>query len=765
MTVALKILQEIETNYSIFEKDQVLTERQLNRVTDYLNDQTRLTRIYLLGVGVVFGLRVSEQDDVVQVTKGVGITTDGDLLYYNNETLFDRFLEYDGSYPKYAPFYRDGNLEGEMIPVYELIRQGAEDPRRSIFPLSEFNTRTTKEIGDMVAVLLMESYVNDPDLCTGTDCDNLGKDCINTPRLLLVEKSDINSLEPDIPTPDKAFKALNEIVANRSLIPDSIGSVPELTNIYYSVCKNIHSKLLEELDNLHNTINRSAFLADVFPSDPTNTWITQINNIHNNFSSSDVGIQYYYDFLKDVVETYNKFRELLFGDTTCCCPDINWFPKHLLLGNLVPGDDPDENRTAFYLSPAVSQTTESLNHAKFLARKLDTLIKTFQIPAPSTTAPIRITPSLFEDQPLEERAIPYYYQVNETNPIYKSWNYRRHQQGMDSYNYSYNASLYDAQGGAAKPLESQIGHFSFFRIEGHLGQKLEIAFNAISKIIKSHNLPFSVRAATLGVPTSTEVVNFKDLISQQPSIEHFGGVMRGQTFVLLTDTDNETVIADFMLPDRLVILERLLLLEQLLLPAFAESPNPEFWPPIAQPGIDVILFGSNFTVGTPTVRFGAIEAKVVSATDTWIVATVPEMPASEINITVSNAMSIQGVTSRQKLKVPTPGPLPPLPDIQPTQGIPGDTIFLYFNTDLQKLNTYGVKAIWFSTTKAPQFDVGQQGNWPPYVWVEIPSMPPGGVRLSLQTEHGILTSTDIFTVLAPRYYSYGSGTGIGDGLL
>jgi hypothetical protein len=99
----------------------------------------------------------------------------------------------------------------------------------------------------------------------------------------------------------------------------------------------------------------------------------------------------------------------LFGDTTWCCPDINRFPKHLLLGNLVIGLNRDEDRTAFYPSPIVSKTLDSLNHAKFLIQKLDTLIKIFEVPTSSDRVAIRITPSLFEDRLLEERAIPYYY--------------------------------------------------------------------------------------------------------------------------------------------------------------------------------------------------------------------------------------------------------------------------------------------------------------------------------------------------------------------
>ena len=142
--------------------------------------------------------------------------------------------------------------------------------------------------------------------------------------------------------------------------------------------------------------------------------------------------------------------------------------------------------------------------------------------------------------------------MNETNPIHKSWNYSLSQRGMDSYNYSYNANLYDAQGGAANPLESQIGKFSFFRIEGHLGQSLKTVFSAIYNMINSSNLPFSVLAAKMGQPSQSNDpayngrIPFRNLIVKYSTLEHFGGVLRGGTFVLLADTNDETVIADFI---------------------------------------------------------------------------------------------------------------------------------------------------------------------------------------------------------------------------
>jgi hypothetical protein len=546
MITTLKILEEITTGYTIFEKDQVLTENQLNRVTDYLNDQNRLTRVNLLGVGVAAGLQVSRSGDTVHLTEGLGITTDGDLLYYHQDLVFDRFIIYGNSYPRYTPFYVGGDVNGAMLPVYELILQGATDTRNSIFPLSNFTTETTGNLDDMVAILLMESYVNDPDICTGTDCDNLGQNCINTPKLLLVGKTSINALlQPTIATPQQAYYQLSSIVPDRPNLPLNLSSASGLAQIYRTACASIHTKLLTELAKIYP--NCGAFITDVFPADPITDWTTRLTALQTTANVDLIG-QYYYDFLKDVVATYNEFWQLLFGDSTWCCPEISWFPKHLLLGNLVPGSNLAENRTGFYPSPIVSKTATALNHAKFLLQKLDNLIKTFQVPTPTPSIPIRITPSLFADQPLEARAIPYYYLVNQAHPLHQQWSYQRHQQGLDAFNYSYHASIYNAQGGAINPLISQIEQFDFLRIEGHLGQNLNTAFSAISESIKSHNLPFAVLKVSMNELSQSSDMTFSNLLSQHSELEHFGGVLRGGTFVLLADGNNDTIIADFMLP-------------------------------------------------------------------------------------------------------------------------------------------------------------------------------------------------------------------------
>ena len=51
-------LVDISTQYSKFNKNQVLTETQLNGFLDYFDDQDRLTRTSLSGVGIVCGFKV-----------------------------------------------------------------------------------------------------------------------------------------------------------------------------------------------------------------------------------------------------------------------------------------------------------------------------------------------------------------------------------------------------------------------------------------------------------------------------------------------------------------------------------------------------------------------------------------------------------------------------------------------------------------------------------------------------------------------------------
>ncbi|XXX81627.1 hypothetical protein WMF30_22990 [Sorangium sp. So ce134] len=485
MTISL---DDLATSHAVFERDQVLTAEQLNGVTDYLDDQGRLTRIDLVGVGIACGLRVSLAGDRVTLTKGAGVTTDGDLLRVPGDAVYVAFKPYGEGAPDYAPF-GEGTAR---LTAWELVGLGTEDP--AAVGLAQFAAQAGRPLSDMAAVLLMESHVLDQDLCSGTDCDNLGAEARHDPKLLLIDQAAAASLKEALATPDSAARALDALVADRPLLA-GVATAGALVDAYRAACSAVHARLAQALPKIYPACG--AFLSDLFPSDPAPRWTGALSAIQGAFAASGTGIQYYYDFLKDVVETYEAFREALFGDTSVCCPDPSAFPKHLLLGNLPGGGAGAENRTGFYPSRFTGAATGQLGHARFLAAKLGALIESFLLPAGSAL-PIRITPSLGEDRSLEERAIPYYYDPAGETAIHERWSHALTRRGMGAYNYSYNADRYGGRGGAANPLGAPIGRFPFFRVEGHLGANVAQAVATLEREIQTRSLPIAVRAVLLG---------------------------------------------------------------------------------------------------------------------------------------------------------------------------------------------------------------------------------------------------------------------------
>ena len=95
-------LDNVTTQYRKFNVNQALTEGQLNEFIDYFEDQDRLSRTRLSGVGVVCGFESALDSDLqtkiltgkisqgeqpivenyttIVITQGAGVTTDGDLI-------------------------------------------------------------------------------------------------------------------------------------------------------------------------------------------------------------------------------------------------------------------------------------------------------------------------------------------------------------------------------------------------------------------------------------------------------------------------------------------------------------------------------------------------------------------------------------------------------------------------------------------------------------------------------------------------------------
>ncbi|MBK7565380.1 MAG: hypothetical protein IPI21_14495 [Propionivibrio sp.] len=480
----IRSLETLSSEYSVFERDQVLTEAQLNSVARYFDDQERLTRVELLGVGLIGGLRVSLTSGKIRVGKGLGLTTDGDLLLLPADTAYDSIKAYDEKAPFYAPFYSGTDDAQVMLKLWELVKEGESDVAKQ--PLNTLPGALT----DYVVVMYMESYEQDHDLCSAADCDNLGIVTTHMPRMLLVSRNDAATLLTVLPTIGSAALELPVLSAQRPKLSVALDSTGKLAALYRAACNGIHASLIASLPALDGKL--PGLLAEAFASDPVGGWIGKLNAFNGVFASRDAGIQYYYAFLKDLVETWNDLREQLLDDDSVFCPELGAFPKHLLLGDF---SVPPQMRTGLYPSPLTSDARTPRAHARFLLRKLDTLLNAASFPLPAAM-PIRITPSKSEGSPLEERAIPFYYAHKSDFPVLPAWSYRLTARKGAQRNQGYRWAEYT---GTAAPdlFATQIGRHDFFRIEGHLGQKVDSVSATLKAAIASANLPLAVRTALL----------------------------------------------------------------------------------------------------------------------------------------------------------------------------------------------------------------------------------------------------------------------------
>ena len=501
-------LTEITTKYHTFVDNQVLTKDQLNEFVNYFDDQDRLSRVFLSGVGVVCGFKISKTSERIILTPGVGVTTDGDLIQLKQakENLpglelsqlaisFTHYKKFDDDSANYQRFRRTvgpaDNLTTELLDLYELFPDSGEN-------LSTLNQLANWE--NMAVLLYLESFAKKGDLCTAIDCDNQGTEELNRLRVLLVSKSDAEFIAGN----DSIFSANNTIddyfalpkVAVKRVILDQISTskYEELKRAYYdainadslvsNLCSGI-SQIVNDFDSLLQLNISGALLKSN---------ISKLKGLLS-FSAYQVpfNIQYRYDFLKDVVDTYNEITALLLSLKEICSPDITAFPKHIMLGLLSETNtEPKQLRHSFYKSPAVGYASDKIKNVKSLVTRLFELIKGFGTKSGS----ILITPSNKLPE-LSKRSIPFYYTIGAN--LLKSWDFCKTSRFAENTNLSYNRAKLANLPHIKEPLFYNTDKFDFYRIEGHQGKDYRDVLEELADQKKKYNLSFDVKALSVNI--------------------------------------------------------------------------------------------------------------------------------------------------------------------------------------------------------------------------------------------------------------------------
>lgn len=501
-------LKEITTNYHTFVENQVLTKDQLNEVVTYFDDQDRLTRVFLDGVGIVCGFKLRKTNKKIFVGPGAGVTTDGDLILLKEpvakselvklatgEIGYTHYKKFADDLANYSPFRKPmGGPAKKKFTVMDLweIFPGAEENAR---PLTEF-----PNLNDMVVLLYLESYAKEGDLCTAIDCDNQGIEQVNRLRVLLVSKADAAFIAANDPVfsdrnlVDRYLNLPSVAVKRVVLNPINTSKYEELKRAYYDAVNS---------DNL--VVNLTTGISEIVTKfEPvlqlkisSATLSSRINTLKSilNFSAYQVpfNIQYRYDFLKDVVDTYNEIRAMLLHLYEACFPDITAFPKHLMLGRIDEiNTELKHLRHKFYKSPAASCGCDQLFHCRNLVMRLFNLIEQFR----TKDGEIRITPSNMLPE-LGNRAIPFYYDVS--NGFLKSWDYAKTKKYQEKTNLCYHTTRLSPDPHIQDPLGYNIDRFDFFRIEGHQGKDYRDVLEKLDALKTKYGLAFDVKALSVNI--------------------------------------------------------------------------------------------------------------------------------------------------------------------------------------------------------------------------------------------------------------------------
>lgn len=517
-------LEELSYEYELFRENQLLTHEQLNKFIRYFEDQDRLTRTCLVGVGLVCGLSAKVKGNVVTVSQGCAVTTDGDLLKLDT-TDYRFFKSYSNltrgkGDPIYDPFFPPAS-SGTQVKLWELMESDKVEVGTPPDSLASFKLKTGSDITDMVALLYLEYYLSEPDDCTAIDCDHLGQLQNAKIKVLLIAQSDMDKVINSEPTEiiaDHIYKSYYEAYTKYFVLPElkakrvpmtslNTASLGALTKGYTNVVTNGTAALINAVEDLYNTFQ---FILDPTKYFKIATIKSRLNAVLTG-SAKPFQVQYLYDFYKDMIDSYNEMKDTIYNAIYICCPDKYAFPKHIMLGivNADLGPRPPKYRHYFYPSPAVTKNKSYLSVARSMFNRMVDMANGFTLPA--QPANVRITPSVDASKQLEWRSIPFYYK--NAADLRANWSYYRTMRGTDKNVLSYHGVEYGDQAMVKSPLDFDLDKNDFFRIEGHQGKKLAEAMEAIQDVKDQKSLPFDVVAVRMDASQNMDI-NLDDFSCQ-----------------------------------------------------------------------------------------------------------------------------------------------------------------------------------------------------------------------------------------------------------
>lgn len=511
----------IANTFPVFEADQVLTNQHLNDLFNYLDQQDRLTRCKLLGSGIVCGLEISRTPDTINITKGCGLSSQGYLI------LFCDHIGREG-YKYYMPYSRPafpndlklvtqcgpdpdrshilfyateaGAAGNEVLLLLTQKEYDALSDKTGVIPLSQ-----SASLAEYVVVLFLEAGELSLKNCDTNDCNDKGSVMDFEIKPLLVHKKLLQGNDDG----NSGKTSFEHVELRRYNVPvKTLASSADALNAFVAL---VDDGTLQRLaHDLEVCFNQYQSLLDGINTNPFGSLADFKNNLQYIIKYHPVLIQYYYDFIYDLIKAFYEFRYKVHVVTSECCGDEMKFPFHLMLGEAAvntSGSGQSAWRQYFIYSPLFDGQSNGHAEVKSLLMRMVLMYQGFLFTEKSLREnrlalqqAVRVTPSRYGHSQLSERCIPYYYKAVQDKgdaipgDLYYYWNYEKTKRGNQRYNLGYNAAAWSNADAIVNPLYYDIEWYNFFRVEGHIGKNINAALSNVKYIQQHFNLPFDTIA-------------------------------------------------------------------------------------------------------------------------------------------------------------------------------------------------------------------------------------------------------------------------------
>ena len=554
---------EKSDSYPVFEANQILSSSHLNQVFDYLDEQERLTRANLIGIGIVCGLEIGfdEKTETLHLSKGCGVTSEGYLLVQPEDDLaLVSYRDYKlPGVPDYPPFIKDNSADKQKIPE--------QYPLWELFPAGEPETTPLGTLANFLAdkavLLFMELREEGLRNCCPNNCDDKGSAVTATVRKLLIKKEHLNiiikqaqSLETGLSSVELADAVTAKLGLPDIRLPryDVPGTGPattvEVLAAFHNVfrTKKIVTKTVKALSAAYKTFK--PLVQDMYSQNPFDDFNQKFGFLDDmpETKIQVLFLQYYYDFFDDLLNAYNEFRWKGVDLICACLPHEGLFPRHLMLGVLFPEkvSNPEIYRQQFLASPAIKGCTDRVMELQQLFHRLVKMTVNFTNAPPLPESPadaetdsqIRITPSKFGDALLSDKAIPYYYRQDGIPPLYRIWNVEKTRRNRANQNLSYRSDEYKnpvAPEFITNALNYDLEPYNFLRIEGHLGKDYQSVLTTLLSLKESNRLPIEIIALRTGTFSKNATVDLSKEECYFPDLEALYDTMREELLSALCE--------------------------------------------------------------------------------------------------------------------------------------------------------------------------------------------------------------------------------------